>query len=112
MSLASSMHFSGNHGHIHFDALDDATDRFTSSREGIVADDPKYRKFLEKGPMTMEDFFLKAVELGVVGIEVTTYYLKSTEPAYLAGLRAIVIAEAQALDLGEERVAQVVGDSL
>ena len=30
----------------------------------------------------------------------------------LAGLRAIVIAEAQALDLGKERVAQVVGDSL
>jgi hypothetical protein len=36
------------YGQIHFNALDDATDRFTSSREGIVADDPKYRKFLEK----------------------------------------------------------------
>jgi hypothetical protein len=36
------------YGQIHFDALDDATDRFTSSREGIVADDPKYSKFLEK----------------------------------------------------------------
>jgi hypothetical protein len=35
------------YGQIHFDALDDATDRFTSSREGIVADDPKYIKFLE-----------------------------------------------------------------
>lgn len=35
------------YGQIHFDALDDATDRFTSSREGIVADDPKYMKFLE-----------------------------------------------------------------
>ena len=46
-----------------------------------------YRKYMEKGPMTMEDFILKAVELGVTGIEVTTYYLKSTEPAYLAGLR-------------------------
>jgi len=34
------------YGQIHFDSLDDATDRFTSSREGIVADDPKYRKFL------------------------------------------------------------------
>ena len=34
-------------GQIHFDALDDGTDRFTSSREGIVADDPKYSKFLE-----------------------------------------------------------------
>lgn len=35
------------YGQIHFDALDDATDRFTSSREGIVADDPKYTKFLK-----------------------------------------------------------------
>ena len=35
------------YGQIHFNALDDATDRFTSSREGIVADDPKYKKFLE-----------------------------------------------------------------
>jgi hypothetical protein len=36
------------YGQIHFDGLDDATDRFTSSREGIVADDLKYRKFLEE----------------------------------------------------------------
>jgi hypothetical protein len=35
------------YGQIHFDALDDSTDRFTSSREGIVADDPKYTEFLE-----------------------------------------------------------------
>lgn len=36
------------YGQIHFDSLDDDIDRFTSSREGIVADDPKFRKFLEK----------------------------------------------------------------
>ena len=36
------------YGQIHFDGLDDATDRFTSSREGIIADDPKYGKFLER----------------------------------------------------------------
>jgi len=35
------------YGQIHFNSLDDATDRFTSSREGIVADDPKFKKFLE-----------------------------------------------------------------
>lgn len=35
------------YGQIHFDGLDDAKDRFTSSREGIVADDPKYKAFLE-----------------------------------------------------------------
>lgn len=46
------------YGQIHFDALDDATDRFTSSREGIVADDPKYSKFLKKFRMII----LKIVE--------------------------------------------------
>jgi hypothetical protein len=35
------------YGQVHFDGLDDAKDRFTSSREGIVADDPKYEAFLE-----------------------------------------------------------------
>src|SRR5258707_647527 len=46
------------YGQIHFDALDDKTDRFTSSREGIVADDPKYTKFLEAFRKTI----LKIVE--------------------------------------------------
>ncbi|MGO9609088.1 MAG: DNA mismatch repair protein, partial [Verrucomicrobiia bacterium] len=36
------------YGQIHFNGLDDSKDRFTSSRESIVADDPKYEKFLEK----------------------------------------------------------------
>ena len=36
------------YGQIHFDGLDDHKDRFTSSREGIVADDPKYQNFLER----------------------------------------------------------------
>ncbi len=35
------------YGQIHFDGLDDKTDRFTSSREGIVADDPKFQEFLD-----------------------------------------------------------------
>ncbi len=35
------------YGQIHFDGLDDKTDRFATSREGIVADDSKYKKFLE-----------------------------------------------------------------
>jgi len=34
------------YGQIHFDELDDEIDRFTSNREGIVADDPKFRKLL------------------------------------------------------------------
>jgi len=35
------------YGQIHFDGLDDERDRFTTSREGIIAEDPKYKKFLE-----------------------------------------------------------------
>ncbi len=36
------------YGQIHFNGLDDKTDRFTSSRESIVADDPKYEQFLKR----------------------------------------------------------------
>jgi hypothetical protein len=35
------------YGQIHFNDLDDEKDRFTSSREGIIADDPKYKDFLD-----------------------------------------------------------------
>ena len=48
-----------------------------------------YRKYLEHGPMTMEDFILKGAELGLQGVDLTAYYLKSTDPAYLAGLRHV-----------------------
>ena len=46
------------YGQIHFNALDDAIDRFTTSREGIVADDPKFTKFLQ----TFRETFLKVIE--------------------------------------------------
>ncbi len=46
-----------------------------------------YGSYLGKGKMTMEDFILKAVELGVLGADITTYWLKLTEPGYLAGFR-------------------------
>lgn len=36
------------YGQIHFDELDDEKDRFTSSREGIKADDEKFNKLLEE----------------------------------------------------------------
>lgn len=35
----------------------------------------------------MEQFILKGVELGVSGVDITTYWLKTTDPAYLASLR-------------------------
>lgn len=46
-----------------------------------------YRKYLMHGPMTMEDFIRKAVALRLDGVDMTAYYFRSTEPAYLAGLR-------------------------
>ncbi|MGH9468828.1 MAG: sugar phosphate isomerase/epimerase family protein [Terriglobia bacterium] len=46
-----------------------------------------YRKYLQHGPMTMEDFIRNAVKLRLDGVDMTAYYYKSTEPAYLASLR-------------------------
>lgn len=46
-----------------------------------------YNKHLRSGQMTMEDFIRKGVELRLDGVDITVYYLKSTEPAYLASLR-------------------------
>jgi sugar phosphate isomerase/epimerase len=46
-----------------------------------------YRKYLQHGPMTMEEFIGKAVTLRLDGVDMTGYYFKSTEPAYLASLR-------------------------
>jgi len=36
------------YGQIHADYLDNEKDKFTSSREGVIADDPDYQKFLEE----------------------------------------------------------------
>jgi hypothetical protein len=46
------------YGQIHLDSLDDGVDRFTSSREGIVADDPLYSTFLTE----LRKMLLKIVE--------------------------------------------------
>jgi hypothetical protein len=35
------------YGQVHYNELDEGEDRFTSSREGVVADDPKYKEFLD-----------------------------------------------------------------
>jgi hypothetical protein len=46
------------YGQIHFNELDDkGIDRFTSNREGVVSDDPKYQAFLT----TIKDEILKIV---------------------------------------------------
>lgn len=48
-----------------------------------------YNKELRQGGMTLEDFILKAVEMRLIAVDMTAYYLKSTEPAYLHGLRQL-----------------------
>ncbi len=56
-----------------------------------------YDHALRKGTMTMEDFIHKAVELRVDGIDMTAYYLKSTDPEYLDGLRHLAYKNAMPL---------------
>ena len=46
-----------------------------------------YLKYFKAGSLTMEDFIRKAVELESHSVDVTTYWLKSTEPDYLTSLR-------------------------
>jgi sugar phosphate isomerase/epimerase len=53
-----------------------------------------YRKYLEHGPMTMEDFVRNAVGLRLDGVDMTGYYFKSTEHDYLAGLRHLAYKSA------------------
>jgi len=48
-----------------------------------------YSKHFEAGKITMEDFFRKAADFGVTGVDVTTYWLKSTAPEYLSSLRRL-----------------------
>lgn len=53
-----------------------------------------YREMLSSGAMTLEDFIRRAVELRLDGVDMTVYYLKSTDPAYLEGLRHLAYKNA------------------
>lgn len=53
-----------------------------------------YREMLTSGAMTLEDFIAKAVELRLDGVDMTVYYLKSTDPAYLESLRHLAYKNA------------------
>ena len=46
-----------------------------------------YSKLLRAGKMEMEDVIRKAVELGIDGVDMTAYWFKSTDLAYLVSLR-------------------------
>ena len=56
-----------------------------------------YQKYFNAGSMTMESFIQKAVELGVHGVDITTYWLKSTEPEYLTSLRHLAFKNGMSL---------------
>lgn len=53
-----------------------------------------YGKELTHGPMTMEDFIRKAVELRLDSVDMTAYYFKSTDAGYLDGLRHLAYKNA------------------
>jgi sugar phosphate isomerase/epimerase len=55
-----------------------------------------YRDALTHGKMTLEEFILKAVELKVDAVDMTVYYLKSTDPGYLENLRYLAYRSAVA----------------
>lgn len=78
-----------------------------------------YRKYLESGEMTMEDFIDTASDLGLDGVELTSYYFPQTDLDYLHSLkrrcleRGLTVAGAAVgskftLAAPEERAAQVV----
>ena len=56
-----------------------------------------FRKQLMSGQMTIEDFIRRAVDLRLNGVDMTVYYLKSTEPAYLESLRNLAFKNAVAI---------------
>lgn len=56
-----------------------------------------YNQALRNGTMTLEDFIRKAVELRADGVDLTAYYLKSTDPEYLDGLRHLAYKNAMPL---------------
>ena len=53
-----------------------------------------YRQELLHGQITLEDFIQKAVELRLDAVDITTYYLKSTDPEYLNNLRHLAYKNA------------------
>jgi sugar phosphate isomerase/epimerase len=53
-----------------------------------------YNNELRHGPMTLEDFILKAADLQLTGVDMTAYYFKSTESEYLLHLRHLAYQHA------------------
>jgi len=80
----------------HAEAADANVDMSKSPRFLTACCAYSYREQLTHGKMTMEDFILKAVELRVDAVDMTVYFLKSTDPGYLEGLRHLAYKNAVA----------------
>ena len=52
-----------------------------------------YSKLLGAGKITMEDVIRRAVDLGIDGVDMTGYWFKSTDSAYLASLRHLTFKQ-------------------
>jgi sugar phosphate isomerase/epimerase len=50
-----------------------------------------YDHYMKSGQMTLEDFIGKGVELRLDGIDMTLYYVRSTDAEYLASLRRLAL---------------------
>jgi sugar phosphate isomerase/epimerase len=70
-----------------------------------------YDNELRHGPMTLEDFILKAAKLQLTGVDMTAYYFKSTEPEYLLGLRHLAYKHAVAFSGAACGVSMVQADA-
>jgi sugar phosphate isomerase/epimerase len=53
-----------------------------------------FRELLTHGQMTLEEFILKATEFRLDAVDMTVYYLKSTDPEYLDSLRHLAYKNA------------------
>ncbi len=53
-----------------------------------------FKELLSAGKMTYEDLILKAVELGLDALDMTVYWLKSTDAGYLDSLRRLAYRNA------------------
>jgi sugar phosphate isomerase/epimerase len=70
-----------------------------------------YDKDMRHGPMTLEDFILKAADLRLAGVDMTVYYFKSTDPEYLHGLRHLAYQHAVAFSGAACGVSMVQADA-
>lgn len=51
-----------------------------------------YRQYLQSGQMSLEQFVQACREMGLDGVELTSYYFKTTQPQYLYDLKRLCFA--------------------